>query len=432
MKYALLTYSKRPMRNNGVIRLNIGDPIQTYAMKYIYSLMGVREEELVEVSRYHSKSYNGDYVILPYNCFNRIYNQSGYEYNSLPLSNKIIPVFLSFHLHSRVIDERILSNLKQYQPIGCRDEETMINMRNHDITAYVSGCVTAVLPRRMTKPQNGKVFFVDIPDNLMKYIPDKLIENGEFINHHVVFERSSNEEYMVEEEYQKFYNLGISQLMKYKEEAKLVVTSRLHAASPCMAMGIPVILVNDSFDGRFSWIGKYLPLYTKETYEQIDWYPNMVDYEHIKKNIIQVFMQQIKDSYDKYVGIYNISSFYELRADIIYNSELKNAIKKLPFSDAKNIHYGIWGLTTLAETLKNIIEDNCNSWKFVNAVDKICNGTFEGCKVIMPSEIQSQNEEIIYFIIPESAHKEATEILTSIKRSFVLVSKRNMEYIETK
>ena len=93
MKYGILTYNRRPMRVGGENRLNIGDPIQTYAMEYIYDRMGIKKDELVEVSRYRAKKYNGEYVLLPYNCFNRIYNQLGHEYGSLPLSANIIPIF---------------------------------------------------------------------------------------------------------------------------------------------------------------------------------------------------------------------------------------------------------------------------------------------------------------------------------------------------
>ena len=66
--------SKKPMRNGSIHGLNLGDPIQTYAMKYVLSTMNISENEIIEVSRYHAASYDGNYVVLPYNCFNMIGN----------------------------------------------------------------------------------------------------------------------------------------------------------------------------------------------------------------------------------------------------------------------------------------------------------------------------------------------------------------------
>ncbi|MBE5963204.1 MAG: polysaccharide pyruvyl transferase family protein [Lachnospiraceae bacterium] len=428
MKYGILTYGKRPMRIGGTNRLNIGDPIQTYAMQYIYSRMGIKKEELVEISRYTAKDYNGDYVLLPYNCFNRIYNQLGHAYGSLPLSAKILPVFLSFHLHSRHIEESILQNLKAFQPVGCRDEETMINMRNHGILSYHSGCVTALLPKRKEAPRKGKVFFVDIPDSLMPYIPEELKENAVFTGHHVVFERDKEEEYLTDTEYERFYQMGVKQLEQYRDEAALVVTSRLHAATPCMAMGIPVIAVSDSFDGRFSGLDKYIPLYAKEDFESIDWNPVPVEYEVQKEQMIHCFIKQIERAYEQYAGIYDISTYYEKRKRHMYNKGLIQAVHNLPISGDKKVRYGVWGLTTLAQTLKNVIEDCYHDWKFEVAIDKTSDGLFEGVEVLKPSDIEALDEEIIYFIIPASAHQPAKELLGTLGRRFVLVNGTRMEW----
>ncbi|WP_073095483.1 polysaccharide pyruvyl transferase family protein [Cyclobacterium lianum] len=42
----------------------------------------------------------------------------------------------------------------------------------------------------------------------------------------------------------------------YKRYATLVVTSRLHCALPCIAMGIPVIFFGNPLDYRVSIIGE--------------------------------------------------------------------------------------------------------------------------------------------------------------------------------
>lgn len=420
MKYGIVTYHKRPMRKGSNNTLNLGDPIQTYAMEYIYKTMNVLADEVVNISRYHAAEYNGEYVVLPFNCFNMISNQADHKYKTLPLSPKIIPVFISFHLHSRHIDKRILDNLRAYQPIGCRDEETMINLRRHGLVAYLSGCATALLPRRTNVPKVKKTFFVDIPDTLLKYIPKEIKENSEYISHQPSFQRLSNDKYLTCEEYTSFYEHGVSLLERYKNEATLVVTSRLHAASPCMAMGIPVILVANDFDGRFSWIDKYLELYTPNKFEQIDWNPKPIEYEIEKKQLLNMFTHRIKKVYEDNKDIYEVSGYYESRNSADYNKEIINFFYRMNISNSDNIRYALWGITDKTLTIKNVISDFFPNWILSTIIDESINGEFEGIKIEKSTDIAFHDKDIVYLIIPKAAHKYAADILEKQKRKYII------------
>jgi len=46
--------------------------------------------------------------------------------------------------------------------------------------------------------------------------------------------------------------LAQNALDEYREHASLVITTRLHCALPCVAMGIPVVFVGDPDDKRLS------------------------------------------------------------------------------------------------------------------------------------------------------------------------------------
>ncbi|MGF7143656.1 hypothetical protein HNQ56_002083 [Anaerotaenia torta] len=410
--------------------LNIGDPIQTYAMKYLYSLMNVQEKDLIEVSRYHARDYEGEEVVLPFNAFNMIYNQFGHPYGTLPVSSKIIPVFISFHLHTRHFNEDILIDFMANQPIGCRDEETMKNMQNHGIQAYLTGCVTALLPRRDDECKGTKTFFVDVPGNLMEFIPKHLLEGAEFVEHQIPFERTSDNETMAEDEYQRFYQLGISQLQKYRDEAALVVTSRLHAASPCMAMGIPVILVADNFDGRFAWLDKFLPLYTPEQFGKIDWNPTVVDYEEEKNRMIDIILRQIRNKYQQVIDTRFIDGFYGKRRRNIYNKGYLDEIRNLPLYKEKKVKYAVWGVIAQAQALIHAIDDGYPNWELRAVIDKSANGAFEGIEIQHPSSIVQLDSDIVYFVLPEVAHDDAKALLTMLGRKYVLVSKYRMKYCE--
>ena len=54
--------------------------------------------------------------------------------------------------------------------------------------------------------------------------------------------------------------------------AELVVTSRLHCALPCIALGTPVVFINDDpNDIRFSGYQKLLTIHNKSSIRSINW-----------------------------------------------------------------------------------------------------------------------------------------------------------------
>lgn len=426
MRYGIISY-KKTVRPGGTKWTNLGDPIQSYAMVKIYEEMGIPESELVKINRYSSKSYDGDYVVLPFNCYNMIFDQYRHN-NSLPVSNKIIPVFVSFHLHSRELNSDLLVQLKTHEPIGCRDEETMKMLRDNNIRAYLSGCVTATLPKRKLAPKNGKNYFVDCPEDITEYIPEDIRVNAEFVTHMPYIKRTSESIYLSEEEERNYYQLGINQLKLYESNADLVVTSRLHVAAPCMAMGIPVILVSENFDGRFSWIDKYLPLYIPSEFHEIDWYPSPVDYEEDKEVIKKQFIYRIQKAYDENHLLYDCSSLYEDRKKSVYNKAIINSLKQIP-NLPEHVKYALWGLRAETMNLHHVISDHFPNWELSAVLDEYCAGEYEGYSILTTKDISELDRDIIYFIIPETAHEYALNFLRKNNLRCIIV-KNKTEFVE--
>ena len=77
---------------------------------------------------------------------------------------------------------------------------------------------------------------------------------------------------------------------KYKNEAALVITTALHCASPCTAMGIPVVLLceNEEQMGRFSALKNIIPIYNLDDLKNknINFYPKAVDIEKLKEYML--------------------------------------------------------------------------------------------------------------------------------------------------
>lgn len=407
MKYAIVSYERKYLCLNGRDTQNVGDWMQTIAMEFLYKEWGVKD--YIFISRNDASKYEGEYVILPYNGFNTLVDRVGYKTRTFPLSPKIIPVFFSMHFHDHFMPEEMKKQLIQFAPIGCRDEETLENMRSHGIMAYLSGCITALLPRRSSNPiiQN-KILLVDAPVGIENYMPKYLLERTEYYSHMFPINRTTGSHYMTEEESKETYCYTRNLLEYYRDNAALVITSRLHVASPCMAMGIPVILARNDFDGRYAWIDKYLPLYTKENWDKINWNPQPIEYEKEKNILKEILRKELTTAYENYKEIYGISEFYENRERIEYNRRIKIALQNLKIQGSH--FYALWGVVKNTLLLKNVIEKELPNLHLEKVYDLSVEGKFEGITIEKPDKIDKDND-FIYFIVARKARTTAEKSL---------------------
>jgi len=207
-----------------------------------------------------------------------------------PPSPCIESLFVSFHIR-RAIAEQMLSQdcieyFKRHAPIGCRDKNTEKLLKDKGIESYFSGCLTLTLGKKYkTQNKTDKIYFVDAltirpkflarpifiiknffktikilkiwkeqdfnqeyplfkifrrANNLYsqysKHFSDEILFNAEYICHTVHPEMFKNE--------QEKLNYAENLVRKYAC-AKLVVTSRIHCALPCVGLETPVIFVTD-------------------------------------------------------------------------------------------------------------------------------------------------------------------------------------------
>ena len=272
MKFGYLYWadSHRPMSNKKFV--NYGDPVQSLATINLYREMGIPEKDIVPINRYNTKDYNGEELVLIFNGNHAEYFSRLLSTELFPYSTKIIPVFFSFHLRLATITENEIQFLSKHQPIGCRDAYTYDFMTQHGVDAYISGCLSLTFPIREKTDKQNKVFLVDCPESLLEFIPNEIRENAVSLSQVAKISSVSNDSSLTREENEQFHSMAYEQLSLLRDEAKLVVTSRLHVATPCLAMGIPVICVKNRFDVRF-FIKKFLPLYTPDKWDKIDWRP---------------------------------------------------------------------------------------------------------------------------------------------------------------
>lgn len=177
--------------------------------------------------------------------------------------------------------------------VGCRDLSTMNFLSSLGVKSYFSRCLTLTLPRRnLEKGEGGKVYFVDIPDAIVKLFPQRIRERS--------VERKQRWCFVGNECWKKTYERAQEKLNDI-QQASLVITSALHCAAPCVAMGIPVILVSlDPLENinRFSALSGILKTVTvKEIIDkQISYDIFVPDIEDLKMAMLENISLVIKRS----------------------------------------------------------------------------------------------------------------------------------------
>lgn len=279
-------------RGNG----NYGDNIQTIAVKNLLQTAGLvdsPEDEIVPISREDITTYDGEEVVLPmqgwfgavFNCF------------SWPPASAINPVFIGFHWSpwgnlDSITQNGGLAYLKEHEPIGCRDLHTQIFMESNGVKAYFSGCCTLTLPKRDATPSSGLVYVVDVPGRYHDLIPGELQKDAVYsVSHKFYFADIP----VKDEEARTREAEAVRLLCMYRNSAKLVITSRIHCAMPCLAMGIPVVFVTENpNDARYSLLRHFVPIYDINNPEQIDWNPAPVEFESLKQALILNAAERIR------------------------------------------------------------------------------------------------------------------------------------------
>ncbi len=156
-----------------------------------------------------------------------------------PPSKDIHPVFAGFHIarKAREVMARHKEYLQKYEPVGCRDQGTADFLDSLGIRTEVTHCATLTLPRRTHAPKNGKLVIVDCDD--IRF-PKSVKRNYVLLTHRISPVHSFRTRMKMAQELLDFY----------RDEAAVVITSRIHCAMPCAAMGVPVVFFGDPDDYR--------------------------------------------------------------------------------------------------------------------------------------------------------------------------------------
>jgi hypothetical protein len=243
---------------------NLGDEIQTIAQ------VGVMPEESNPklINRDDLSSYEGRKRKCIMNGW------FTHRPSKWPPSEEIEPIFVSFHIsRDEIAAKKYQEYYKKYEPIGCRDKATVEKLENIGVKAEFTGCLTLTLENPYQEEEreghivvtdshinNNKSYPPSAPKIFEKVVPKKIKEEAIYLKHEV------SEKY--KNKYKGKINKAVKLLNIYAN-SKLVITSRLHCALPCLAMGIPVVFLHrkwntdERFDGYREILNGHGPSATK-------------------------------------------------------------------------------------------------------------------------------------------------------------------------
>jgi len=240
--YAILRYERTG---------NLGDEIQSLAAAAVLPQVDLMiERDSLEGARPCTLVMNGWWMWPPYR---------------FPPPDGVKPVIVGFHAGAGF--RRIIRRSSQIQdwfaqhPPGVRDRATHEFFISLGIESTITNCLSLTLPRH-DPPRTGGVVLADVPRRVEAALPADVSEGARRVTHRCQ-----------EPSHAARFRMARSLLDQYAL-ARLVVTTRLHAALPCLAFGTPVVFLragSANFEpARLSALEGILPTYAVDGVTSID------------------------------------------------------------------------------------------------------------------------------------------------------------------
>lgn len=261
--------------------------------------------------------------------------------------------------------------------------------------------MTLSFPRRNKNIEGSVIYAVDISDNLKKIIPQEIRNKAKFVSQ--TFYLSDIGKSTPEEFARKMYQ-------KYIDTAKLVITTRLHAALPCIAAGIPTVFLKEEYSYRFAGVDAVVPIYYSDTFDQIDWSPKSMDIESHKREILEIASNRLREAYNKYNSIYSLSERLENKIRPKYHIEYIDNTKKeikLKWKLEETQKFILWGLTQTTELIYNWISSNYPNAILKGVIDKHKRENFCNVIVTCPKEEIKVEKDTYILVCTSSAIQES-------------------------
>ena len=275
---------------------NLGDYIQILACLRLLETLDLRPKIYLdrdtELANAPALASCSGRVVLPLNgWFKRTVGADP----QWPPHDKIIPVFIGFHVRPyqcpALLEPRSIDYMKAHGPVGCRDPFTMRALAEKGVSTYLSHCLSLSFAKRRPDEVGDTVVVASRDREIIDVLPTEYRNNHLYVNHYMV--RNAFPEYLTEAK---------DVLAFYRTRARLVITTFLHCALPCIAMGIPVIafLPRLQYDfqkasdaERFSGLMQIASVHRFGDTAHVDWSPRPLNVEGLKETIRLDFQNRV-------------------------------------------------------------------------------------------------------------------------------------------
>lgn len=255
---------KNPQINHSSV--NIGDPIQTLAalrhLARIDADWTFDDPDLSPVFAALAKSWGPDAIQAPgraahvvlldrdfpwsiaqrfpdrpvWTVWNGWFSHPAFDVSmSMPGPDNLEPLIAAFHLAMPQLGPRLMDWLKRFEPIGCRDWNTVYWLSNRGVSCFFSGCLTWTLSGLFEGQPKSGALYVDVDP-----------PSGQDAAHFAQEDKDQTFRPLSQS-----LEMALGRLRTYAR-AERIVTSRLHCALPAQALGAEVTFVTDDpADRRF-------------------------------------------------------------------------------------------------------------------------------------------------------------------------------------
>lgn len=235
----------------GLKRNNIGDVFQAIAVSDHLSSVDI----VVDRENYSRYSDKGSVLLIANGWYM-------HEYRNFPPPDNIKPIYSSVHFSNTEIlkSKSNRDHFSKFSPIGARDRKTLWMLRAANIPSYYSGCFTIGIKRRPPLDVAEELLIVDGVDHPLSEKQIQRINSSLRLSGRRVSHDPSNRD-LPFEEYRKAAMKHANELLRQYCSAKCVVTTKIHCALPCLAMGVPVILVHPNpEEERLAAVKEFMPI----------------------------------------------------------------------------------------------------------------------------------------------------------------------------
>jgi hypothetical protein len=238
---------------------NIGDDIQRLALEALLPHVDLRidRDDMSLI-----KKFDSDTKLIVNGWFAK------QTHKVYPIQTKAQVLYIGFHAN----DDEVIP-LKPQLPVGCRDLWTFELCRQKNVPAWLSWCATLTLPWERSIKRNN-ILLADVFEKDLDSVPKNIIQAAKRVTHEIdpLLDRNSE---------------ALKRLELYAS-AQLVITKRLHAMLPCLAMGTPVVFVTPAFG-----------IHRFEFYRDLAWTPENAPWNEMRPKVSREYINGMSVSFQK-------------------------------------------------------------------------------------------------------------------------------------